>query len=129
MKSDQLLSAPEESLAIGVLSQAAHDLRRFHNATKGLQRELYLDAYRWITDDDFTWPYSFLNICKLLDVPPETLRAELLADASLGWFGYWTKMGARFGRTFRASLMRAFKTSRDDHAAAPGAPIYSLRHS
>lgn len=129
MKIDQLLSAPEESLAIGVLSQAAHDLRRFHNATSGLPRELYLDAYRWITDDDFTWPYSFLNICKLLDVPPETLRAELLADASLGWFGYWTKMGARFGRTFRDSLMRAFKTSRDDRAPAPGAPIYSLRHS
>ena len=129
MNIDQLLSAPEEGLAIGVLSQAAHDLRRFHNATKGLQRELYLDAYRWITDDDFTWPYSFINICKVLDVPPETLRAELLADASLGWFGYWTRIGARFGRTFRASLVRAFKTSRNGHTPAPGAPIYSFRHS
>lgn len=129
MKIDQLLSAPEENLAIGVLSQAAHDLRRFHEATNGLQRELYLDAYRWITDDDFTWPYSFLNICKVLDVPPETLRAELLADASLGWFGYWTKMGARFGRTFRASLVRAFKTSRNGDSPEPAAAIYSLRHS
>lgn len=129
MNIDQLLSAPEESLAIGVLSQAAHDLRRFHNATNGLQRELYLDAYRWITDDDFTWPYSFINICKVLDVPPETLRAELLADASLGWFGYWTRMGARFGRTFRASLVRRFKIPRSDHTPEPGAAIYSLRHS
>ena len=128
MKIDQLLSAPEESLAIGVLSQAAHDLRRFHNATSGLQRELYLDAYHWITDDDFTWPYSFLNICKVLDVPPETLRAELLADASLGWFGYWTRMGARFGRTFRASLVRRFKIPRNV-TPEPGAAIYSLRHS
>ena len=129
MKIDQLHSAPEESLAIGVLSQAAHDLRRFHNANSGVERELYLDAYRWITRDEFTWPYSFVNICQLLEVPPETLRAELLADASLGWFGYWSRIGARFGRTFRASLVRAFKTSRDGHTPEPGAAIYSLRHS
>src|SRR5688572_23680372 len=98
MNIDQLVSAPEEGLAIGVLSQAAHDLRRFHNATSGLQRELYLDAYHWITDDDFSWPYSFVNICKLVNVSPETLREELFADASLGWFGYWSKLGARFSQ-------------------------------
>ena len=129
MNVDRVLSAPEESLAIGVLSQAAHDLRKFHNATEGLPRELYLDAYRWITDDDFTWPYSFLNICKLLDVPPETFREELLADASLGWFGYWTRMGARFGRRFRDSLVSAFKSSRNGHTPEPDAAIYSVRHS
>ena len=128
MNVEHVLNAPEESLAIGVLSQAAHDLRKFHDATKGLPRELYLDAYRWITDDDFTWPYSFLNICKLLDVPPETLREELLADASLGWFGYWTKMGARFGRTFRASIVRAFQKSRSGRAA-PLDPSMAWRRS
>ena len=63
MNLDQLLSAPEESLAIGVLRQAVHDLRRFRNATGGLERELYRDAYRWITSDDASWPYSFTNIC------------------------------------------------------------------
>jgi hypothetical protein len=118
MNIDQLLSSPEEGLAVGVLSQAAHDLRRFHNATSGLQRELYLDAYHWITDDDFTWPYSFVNICKLLNVSPETLRAELLADASLGWFGYWSKLGARFSRTFGASLVRAFQSPQKSHRVA-----------
>ncbi len=123
MNIDQLLSAPEESLAIGVLSQAAHDLRRFHNAPSGLERELYLDAYHWITADHFTWPYSFVNICILLDVPPETLRAELLADASLGWFGYWSKLGARFSRTFGASLIRTFKSSRMGHHVANGPPL------
>ena len=129
MKIDELLSAPEESLAIGVLSQAAHDLRRFHNATGGVERELYLDAYHWITGDEFTWPYSFVNICQVLEVPPETLRAELLADASLGWFGYWSRMGARVGRTFRASLLRGFKTSRPHQippTAAPKSPCQAI---
>ena len=32
--------APEEVLAIGVLSQAAHDSRRFHLAIDGVEREL-----------------------------------------------------------------------------------------
>ena len=41
--------APEKHLAAGVLKQAAYDLRRFHAATKGGKRELYLDAYSWIT--------------------------------------------------------------------------------
>jgi hypothetical protein len=130
MKIDQLLSAPEESLAIGVLSQAVHDLRRFQNATSGMERELYLDAYRWITEDEFTWPYSFVNICKLLEVPPETFRAELLTDASAGWFGYWSRIAARFGRTFRASISSAFnRTSDRETAPLAEAPVYQFRHS
>lgn len=104
MNIEQLLSAPEENLAVGVLRQAVHDLRRFRNAKGRLQRELYRDAYRWITASDFSWPYSFVNICKLLDVPPEMMRAELLADTSLSWLAYWCKAGARLGRVVRASL-------------------------
>ena len=90
--------APEKHLAAGVLKQAAHDLRRFRWATKGLKQELYLDAYSWITDNDFSWPYSFVNVCKLLDVCPDVIRAELFADASLSWFDYWTKRAGRVSR-------------------------------
>ena len=81
---------PEKGLAAGVLKQAAHDLRRFRAATKGFRRELYLDAHSWITANDFSWPYSFVNVCKLLDLSPDVVRAEVLADASLGWLDYWT---------------------------------------
>ncbi len=82
---------PEKGLAAGVLKQAAHDLRRFRGATKGLRRELYLDASSWITANDFSWPYSFVNVCRLLDVSPDVVRAEVQADASLGWLDYWTQ--------------------------------------
>src|SRR6266516_7413267 len=70
---------PEKGLAAGVLKQTARDLRRFHAATTGVKRELYLDAYSWITANDFSWSYSFVNVCKLLDVCPEVIRTELLA--------------------------------------------------
>jgi hypothetical protein len=118
MNLEKHISDPEDNLAVGVLRQAVHDLRRFRRATGNAERELYRDARRWITTDDDSWPYSFVNICKLLDVPAEMLRAELLADASLNWLGYWSKAGARFGRCCRASLTRAFNHSRNGYGAA-----------
>jgi hypothetical protein len=115
---EELITNREDSVAVGVLRQAVHDLRRFRSAGGAIERELYRDAHHWITSDDHSWPYAFVNICKLLDVPAEMLRAELLADASLSWLGYWSKAGARFGRCCRASLKRAFNNSRNGYGAA-----------
>jgi hypothetical protein len=103
--------APEKDLALGVLKQAARDLRRFHSATGGVKQELYLDAYSWVTANDFSWPYSFVNVCKLLNVCPEVVRAEIFADASLSWLGYWTKRAGNVSRRVRASFARAFAGS------------------
>ena len=126
MNLEQVLSEPQESLATGVLKQAVHDLRRFRSATGKLEQELYLDAYRWITASDFSWPYSFVNICTVLDVPPEMLRAELLGDVSLGWLAYWRKFGARVARSVRVTMVGALQRSRADDAA-PISPSISLR--
>ena len=110
-------TTPEKGLAAGVLKQTAHDLRRFQAATTGVKRELYLDAYSWITDNDFSWPYSFVSVCKLLDVCPEAIRTELLADASLGWLDYWTQRAGRVSRRLRASFVRVFANSRNPEGA------------
>ncbi len=101
-------ATPEKGLAAGVLKQTAHDLRRFQAATKGVKRELYLDAYTWITASDFSWPYSFVNVCKLLDVCPEVIRTEIFADASLSWFDYWTSRAGRLFRKLQSSFVRVF---------------------
>jgi hypothetical protein len=110
--------APEKHLAAGVLKQAAHDLRRYRAATSGLRRELYLDAYTWITDNDFSWPYSFVNVCKLLDVCPDAIRAELFADASLSWFDYWTSRAGRLSRKVQSSFGRVFAGRNLERTAA-----------
>jgi hypothetical protein len=112
-------ATPEKDLAAGVLKQAAHDLRRFRAATKGVKRELYLDAYGWITAYDFSWPYSFVNVCKSLDVCPEIIRTELLADASLGWLDYWTKRAGGVSRKLRASFAGVFAGCRNPEPAEP----------
>jgi hypothetical protein len=104
---------PEKGLAAGVLKQAARDLRRFRAATKGLKRELYLDAYSWITANDFSWPYSFVNVCELLDVSPDVIRAEVLADASLGWLDFWTARASRLSGKLRTSFVHVFASCRN----------------
>jgi hypothetical protein len=113
-------AAPEEALAIGVLAQAAHDLRRFHLASSGVERELFLDAYSWIVANDFSWPYSFVNVCQSLHVSPESMRTELLADVSLGWFGHWVRLGERLSHSLRDSLLRVFTDSRNANSPEPG---------
>jgi hypothetical protein len=113
-------ATPEKGLAAGVLKQAAHDLRRFRAATKGVKRELYLDAYSWITDNDFSWPYSFVNVCKLLDVCPEVVRTELFADASLSWFDYWTKQAGQVSRRLQSSFVRVFANCRNPEGSEAG---------
>lgn len=105
-------AAPDKSLAAGVLKQTARDLRRFQSATTGLKRELYLDAYTWLTVEDFSWPYSFVNVCRLLDVCPEIVRAELLSDASLGCFNYWTGRAGRLFRRLQSAFVQVFANRR-----------------
>jgi hypothetical protein len=104
---------PEKSLAVGVLKQAAYDLRRYRTATKGADREVYLDAHSWITAYDSSWPYSFMNVCKLLDLCPEVVRAELLADAALGPFHYWIRRAGRLSRKLGSSVARVFESYRN----------------
>src|SRR6185503_6699081 len=103
----------EKGLAIGVLKQAAYDLRRYRTATKAADQELYLDAHSWVTAYDSSWPYSFMNVCKLLDLFPEMVRADLLADASIGPFHYWIRRAGRLSRKLGASVARAFENHRN----------------
>lgn len=75
-------------LAAGVLKQAARDLRGFRGATSKAGRELYLDAYHWLTANESSWPFSFRNVCQTLKLSPETAREQLISAISLGTCGY-----------------------------------------
>ena len=108
-----------KDLADGILKQAALDLRRFHGATSGVEREFYLDAYRWVTSDDCSWPFSFLNICQLLNLAPETVREDVLDDLSLGAFAYYTRRCGRAMRRFKISLTNIFTNERNAETAQP----------
>ena len=116
---DYQFETSRRDLAAGILEQATLDLRRFHGATNGLEREFYLDAYRWVMSDDCSWPFSFLNVCQVLNLAPETVREEVLGDLSLGVFGYWTRRCGRAARRFKIFLSSIFTTERSANAAEP----------
>ncbi len=108
-----------KDLAAGILKQAGLDLRRFHGATSAVEREFYLDAYRWVMSDDCSWPFSFLNVCQLLKLSPEILRQDLLDDASLGLFGYLSRRCAWAARSLQNFSNRVFTKNRRSSGADP----------
>jgi len=115
---DTLISeAGQRELAAGVFKQATLDLRRFHAASTAVEREFYLDAYSWVMSDDCIWPFSFLNVCRLLNHEPIRLRDELLADLSLGIFAQLARRGSRALRRLSDSLKRRPATDRNSRAA------------
>jgi hypothetical protein len=116
---DQQFETSRKDLAAGILKQAALDLRRFHGASSAVEREFYLDAHRWVTSDDCSWPFSFLNVCQALNLAPETVREEVLGDLSLGAVGYWTRRCGRAARKFQISLSNIFTNERTTSAAEP----------
>src|SRR6266704_2474918 len=116
---DYQYEASQKDLAAGILKQAGLDLRRFHGATGAIEREFYLDAHRWVISDDCSWPFSFLNVCQLLNLAPETVREDVLGDLSLGAFGYWTRRCGRVARRFQTFLSSPFTRERSENAAEP----------
>jgi hypothetical protein len=116
---DYQFETSRKDLAAGILKQAGVDLRRFHDATSEIEREFYLDAYRWVISDDCSWPFSFLNVCQTLNLAPETVREDVLGDLSLGAFGYWSRRCGRAGRKFQIFLSSAFTNERNSNAAEP----------
>jgi hypothetical protein len=116
---DYHFETSRKDLAAGILEQATLDLRRFHGGTSAIERELYLDAYRWVISDDCSWPFSFLNVCQLLNLAPETIREEMPGDLSLGAFGYWSRRCERAARRFKIFLSNIFTNERTANAAEP----------
>jgi hypothetical protein len=116
---DYHFETSRKDLAAGILKQAALDLRRFHDGTSAVEREFYLDALRWVTSDDSSWPFSFLNVCQALNRAPETVREEVLGDLSLGAFGYWSRRCGRAARRFKMFLSNILTNERIANAAEP----------
>ena len=100
-------SAPEVKMAKGVLIQAKRDLRRFRSAQDPVGREIFRDAYTWITSNDFSWPYSFLNVCEALGLTPDALRDDLLAEQP-GWRARSRRAAQKLSTAFRGSVAGFF---------------------
>ena len=70
---------PERRLVIALLQDAVDCFQKHLWARDRKARQLYLDAEAWICSGDRSWPFSFDNVCDLLQIDPEYLRRGLLA--------------------------------------------------
>lgn len=113
----------QRELAAGVLKQAAQDLRRFRGATSKVEREIYVDAHRWLTINECASPFSFLNVCQFLGLVPEQVREELIGDASSDAFSYWIRRCGRAARRLGSSASEFFVNDRNG-AAEPGEMLF-----
>ena len=69
---------PEKRLVIAILEDAVDCFRKHLWARDHKARQLFEDSEAWILSEDREWPFSFENICELLDLNPEYLRRGLL---------------------------------------------------
>ena len=95
---------PERALAAGVLRQAAADLRRFRNAKDVVGREMHADALAWFDANDSDWPYSYLNVCAVLGLSPESVRDEMLEHAAANWYSHSRRVVSGLARSVKVSV-------------------------
>lgn len=70
--------AAEFKLALAVLEQAIEDLERYHGTDAPERQRLYSQARRWVSSNDRRWPYSFVNVCDMLNLSWGRIRTKLL---------------------------------------------------
>jgi hypothetical protein len=70
---------PERRLVVAVLEDAVDCFQKHIHARDDKARQLFLDAEEWICSQDRSWPFSFENVCDLLQINPEYLRRGLIA--------------------------------------------------
>jgi hypothetical protein len=74
------ISAPpgEKQIRYRMLRDAVKEFRRYAFATSKRGRKTFAEVYSWVITNDYTWPYSFVNLCEVFSINPEAARAALI---------------------------------------------------
>jgi hypothetical protein len=72
--------SPARRLVAAVLWQALVDMALAPHRHGRTRRGDMADAGRWFASDDTAWPYSFVNLCGVLELEPAAVRAALRRD-------------------------------------------------
>jgi hypothetical protein len=71
-------SEREEKLMFAVLTDAIECFQKYLGENSRRSRRLYGEAEAWIACRDSSWPYSFENICDVLNINANYLRLGLM---------------------------------------------------
>ncbi len=72
------LCQPEQELMLAVLKDAICCFQGCPSTRDKMRTRLYLEARKWLMEEDSDWPFSFANICDAFGLSPQHLRAGLL---------------------------------------------------
>jgi hypothetical protein len=67
----------ERALMRAVLEDALFYSRKYGNAKRPSQRRPAREAEEWFWAEDYSWPFSFLNICAALGLDADYIRMSL----------------------------------------------------
>ena len=73
----ELTASPRNRLMLAVLEEALVTFQRGLNSPKAEQRRQFHEVDRWVASDDTDWPFSFENICQIVDMNPDYIRQGL----------------------------------------------------
>jgi hypothetical protein len=76
------LSASDRALLVGILLDGVEAVLRAGEGTQAARRGR--DAETWMAADDPDWPFSFVSVCRMLDVDGTALRAALSSARAAG---------------------------------------------
>jgi hypothetical protein len=68
----------EEKLMFAVLTDGIECFQKYLGDNSRRSRRLFRDAEAWIACRDSSWPYSFENICEVLNINANYLRLGLM---------------------------------------------------
>lgn len=67
----------ERALMRAVLEDAVYCFQKYFAETRRSHPRLARETERWFWANDDHWPFSFVNICAVLDLDPEAIRDAL----------------------------------------------------
>jgi hypothetical protein len=68
---------PEERLMAAVLEDALRELTRPGGEWRGARSRRHAEVQLWFGSDDVAWPFSFVNVCEVLDLDPDEVRSSI----------------------------------------------------
>jgi hypothetical protein len=68
---------PEEKLMVEVLDDAIACFQKYAFARDRKRKLLFQEAEEWLQETSHDWPFSFVNVCEILELAPDYLRRGL----------------------------------------------------
>lgn len=70
---------PEQELMLAILTDAIECILKYLNEPIPARAKLFGEAYDWLFAQDEREPFSFINVCEILNFDPSYLRRGIMA--------------------------------------------------